>query len=77
MKTVRQTNYITLVSLIEQYRKGLGKFLTALDYYIDFCENRKIYELSDEFTKVVVNGTDEELEKRMQTYVENAISYYD
>ena len=77
MKTVRQTNYITLVSLIEQYRKGLGKFLTALDYYIDFCENRKIYELTDEFTKVVVNGTDEELEKRMQTYVENAISYYD
>ena len=77
MKTVRQTNYITLVSLIEQYRKGLGKFLTAFDYYIDFCENRKIYDLPDEFTKVVVNGTDEELEKRMQTNVENAISYYD
>lgn len=77
MKTVRQTNYITLVSLIEQYRKGYGKFLTALDYYIDFCNNRKIYDIPDEFTKVVVNGTDEELEKRMQTYVENAISYYD
>ena len=77
MKTVKQTNYITLVSLIEQYRKGLGKFLTAFDYYIDFCENRKIYDLPDEFTKVVVNGTDEELEKRMQTNVENAISYYD
>ena len=77
MKVVRQTNYITLVSLIEQYRKGLGKFLTAFDYYIDFCENRKIYDLPDEFTKVVVNGTDEELEKRMQTNVENAISYYD
>lgn len=73
----RKTDYATLVWLIEQYRKGLGKFLTALDYYIDFCENRKIYDLPDEFTKVVVNGTDEELEKRMQTYVENAISYYD
>lgn len=77
MKTVRQTNYLTLVSLIGQYRKGYGKFLTALDYYIDYCENRKIYELEKEFTNVVVNGTDEELEKRMQTYVENAISYYD
>lgn len=73
----RQTNYTTLVWLIEQYRKGYGKFLTALDYYIDFCDNRKIYDLPDEFTKVVVNGTDEELEKRMQTNVENAISYYD
>lgn len=73
----RKTDYITLVHLIEQYRKGLGSFLTALDYYIDFCENRKIYELADSFTKVVVNGTDEELEKRMMDYVENAISYYD
>lgn len=73
----RQTNYATLVWLIEQYRKGLGKFLTALDYYIDFCENRKIYEYAGDFTKVVVNGTDEELEKRMQTNVENVISYYD
>lgn len=77
MKTVRQTNYITLVSLIGQYRKGLGKFLTALDYYIDFCNNRKIYELPDEFTKVVVNGTDEELGERMRINVENAVSYYD
>lgn len=77
MKTVRQTNYITLVSLIEQYRKGYGKFLTALDYYIDFCENRKIYELPDEFSKVVAGGTDEELEERMRINVENAISYYD
>lgn len=73
----RKTDYATLVGLIEQFRKGNWKFLTALDYYIDFCENRKIYELEKEFTKVVVNGTDEELEKRMQTYVENAISYYD
>ena len=73
----RKTDYATLVWLIEQYRKGYGKFLTAFDYYIDFCENRKIYDLPDEFTKVVVNGTDEELEKRMQTNVENAISYYD
>lgn len=73
----RKTDYATLVHLIEQYRKGLGKFITALDYYIDFCENRKIYELEKDFTKVVVNGTDEELEKRMQTNVENAISYYD
>lgn len=73
----RKTDYATLVGLIEQFRNGNWKFLTALDYYIDFCENRKIYELEKEFTKVVVNGTDEELEKRMQTYVENAISYYD
>lgn len=73
----RQTNYATLVWLIEQYRKGLGKFLTALDYYIDYCENRKIYELEKEFTKVVVNGTDEELEERMRINVENAVSYYD
>lgn len=73
----RQTNYATLVWLIEQFRNGNWKFLTALGYYIDFCENRKIYELEKEFTKVVVNGTDEELERRMQTYVENAISYYD
>lgn len=73
----RQTNYATLVWLIEQYRKGLGKFLTALDYYIDYCENRKIYEFEKEFTKVVVNGTDEELEERMRINVENAVSYYD
>lgn len=73
----RQTNYATLVWLIEQYRKGIGKFLTALDYYVDFCESRKIYEYVGDFTKVVINGTDEELEKRMQTNVENAISYYD
>lgn len=73
----KKNNYATLVWLIEQYRKGLGKFLTALDYYIDFCENRKIYDLPDEFTKVVVNGTDEELEERMRINVENAISYYD
>ena len=73
----RQTNYATLVGLIEQFRKGYGKFLTALDYYIDYCDSRKIYELPDEFSKVVANGTDEELEKRMQTNVENAISYYD
>lgn len=73
----RETNYITLVGLIEQYRKGAGKFLTALDYYIDFCENRKIYELTEQFTNVVVNGTDEQLENRMMTNVENAISYYD
>ena len=75
MKTPK--TYATLVGLIEQFRKGYGKFLTAFDYYIDYCENRKIYDLPDDFTKVVVNGTDEELEKRMQTYVENAISYYD
>lgn len=75
MKTPK--NYATLVGLIEQYRKGLWKFLTALDYYIEFCDRRKIYDLPDEFTKVVVNGTDEELEKRMMTNVENAISYYD
>jgi len=73
----RKTDYATLVWLIEQYRKGVGKFLTAFDYYIDFCENRKIYDLPDEFTKVVVNGTDEELEERMRINVENAISYYD
>lgn len=73
----RQTSYATLVWLIEQYRKGVGKFLTAFDYYIDFCENRKIYDLPDEFTKVVVNGTDEELEERMRINVENAVSYYD
>lgn len=77
MRTVRQTNYFTLVSLIGQYRKGLGKFLTALDYYIDYCENRKIYELEKDFTNVVINGTDEELAKWLSTYVENAISYYD
>ncbi len=73
----RQTNYATLVWLIEQYRKGVGKFLTALDYYIDFCNNRKIYELPGEFATVVANGTDEELEERMRINVENAVSYYD
>ena len=76
-KMKRKTDYATLVGLIEQYRNGNGKFLTALDYYIDFCDNRKIYEFTDDFTRVVINGTDEELEKRMQTNVENAISYYD
>lgn len=73
----RETDYTTLVWLIEQYRKGVGKFLTVLDYYIDFCDNRKIYELPDEFSKVVASGTDEELEERMRINVENAISYYD
>lgn len=73
----KKTDYATLVWLIEQYRNGVGKFLTALDYYIDYCENRKIYELEKEFTKVVVNGTDEELAKWLSAYVENAVSYYD
>ena len=73
----RKTNYFTLVSLIGQFRRGLWKFLTALDYYIDYCENKKIYEYAGDFTKVVVNGTDEELAKWLSTYVENAVSYYD
>lgn len=73
----RKTDYATLVGLIEQYRKGYGKFLTALDYYTDFCDNRKIHDLPDEFTNVVVNGTDTQLENRMKIFVENAISYYD
>ena len=75
MKTPK--TYATLVGLIEQFRKGYGKFLTALDYYIDYCDSRKIYELPDEFSKVVASGTDEELEERMRINVENAVSYYD
>lgn len=77
MKTVRQTNYITLVSLIGQFRKGYGKFITAFDYYLDYCENRKIYSIPDEFSKVVANGTDGELDKWLRINVENATSYYD
>lgn len=77
MKVKRQTNYFTLVSLIGQYRRGMGKLSTALDYYVDYCENRKIYELEKEFVNVVMDGTDEELAKWLWTYVENAVSYYD
>lgn len=49
----RQTNYFTLVSLIGQYRRGMGKFLTALDYYIDYCD----WELDWKYGIVDVYGS--------------------
>lgn len=73
----RNTDYITLVELIGQFRKGLGKFLTAFDYYYDYCETRKIHMLADEFCTVVANGTDDELYDWLTINVMNAVSYYD
>ena len=77
MRTVRQTNYFTLVSLIGQLRNGLCAKWVVLDYYRDFCENRKIYCLEDDFEQAIANENEEEMAKWLRTNVEYATSYYD
>lgn len=75
MKTPK--TYDTLVGLIEQFRKGYGSCMTALDYYIDYCDSKKIHIIPDEFCKMVVGGTDDELYDWLTINVKNAVSYYD
>lgn len=47
------------------------------DYYIDLCDNKKIYVLMDEFLKTLVSRDEEKMDKFLRDYVLNAISYYD